>query len=64
MPVESMFNTSFVAVPAFRRVLPVRTSGPVAGVMAMSEAWAMAELGTQVRPMVRAPRDFAWAKAP
>ena len=35
-PVESMLRTSLVAVPAFMRVEPVRTSGPVAGVMAMS----------------------------
>ncbi len=63
-PVESMFRTSLVAVPALRRVLPVRTSGPVAGVMAMSAAWARAEFGTQLRPMVSAPRDLAWAMAP
>ena len=30
-PVESMLRTSLVAVPALRRVEPVRTSGPVSG---------------------------------
>jgi len=59
MPVDSMLRTSLVAVPAFMRVLPVRTSAPVAGVMAMSAARARAQWGTQLRPMVRAPRFLA-----
>jgi len=58
-PVESIFKTSFVAVPAFMRVLPVRTSGPVAGVMAISAACASAEPGTQLRPTVSALIAFA-----
>jgi hypothetical protein len=53
-----------VAVPALRRVDPVMTSGPVSGVMAMSVIPAMAELGTQVRAMVRAPRGLACWRAP
>ena len=32
VPVESMLSTSFWAVPAFMRVEPVMTSGPVTGV--------------------------------
>ena len=63
-PVESMLSTSLVAVPAFMRVEPVRISGPVAGVMAMSAAWARGELGMQESPIVSAPRDRAWAIAP
>ena len=55
---------SFVAVPAFRRVEPVRTSGPVAGVMAMSAALATADPGTQLSPTVSAPSVFANSMAP
>ena len=63
-PVEIMFNTSLVAVPAFMRVEPVRTSGPVTGVMAMSELRATGEPATQERPMVSAPNERAWIIAP
>ena len=58
-PVESMLSTSLVAVPAFIRVEPVRTSGPVAGVMASSAACDSAEPGTQLSPTVSAPRSRA-----
>src|SRR3989338_7061188 len=34
--VESIFNTSFWAVPLFMRVLPVTNSGPTTGVIAIS----------------------------
>src|SRR6516225_6235253 len=34
--VESMLQTSFCAVPAFMRVLPMSTSGPTTGQMATS----------------------------
>ena len=58
-PVEIMLSTILVAVPALRRVLPVSTSGPVAGVMAISAASASAEPGTQLNPTVRDPSVFA-----
>lgn len=63
-PVESMFRTSLVAVPAFMRVDPVRTSGPVAGVIAISATRAIAEPGTQVSATVSAPRLCAASNAP
>ena len=63
-PVESILSTSLVAVPAFMRVDPVRISGPVTGVMAISATRAIAESGTQVSAMVRAPRLCAKSSAP
>lgn len=63
-PVESIFSTSLVAVPAFMRVLPVSTSGPVAGVIAISAACARADPGTQLNPTVSAPKLFAYSIAP
>jgi hypothetical protein len=59
-----MFSTILVAVPAFMRVLPVNTSAPVAGVMAISAASASADPGTQLSPTVSAPRLFAYSIAP
>ena len=59
MPVEIMFNTSLVAVPAFMRVDPVMTSGPVTGVMAMSTILVTGEPATQQRPMRSAPSERA-----
>ena len=44
-PVEIMLKTSLVAVPAFMRVEPVRTSGPVTGVMAMSRVAGDGRIG-------------------
>jgi len=59
-----MLRTILVAVPAFMRVLPVSTSGPVAGVMAISAAFATADPGTQLSPTVSAPNPFAYSIAP
>ncbi|KEF18881.1 hypothetical protein DF18_20975 [Streptomyces rimosus] len=56
MIVESMLRTSFCAVPAFRRVDPVRSSGPTTTSMPWSAAAASAEPALQDRPMVSAPR--------
>ena len=44
-PVLSMFSTSLVAVPAFSRVEPLRTSGPTTGVMARSTRAMMSASG-------------------
>ena len=43
--VESMFNTSFCAVPAFMRVVPAMTSGPTSGAIAISTARESSESG-------------------
>ncbi len=59
-----MFNTSLVAVPAFMRVEPATTSGPVSGVMAICTARANSESGVQLMPAVTAPSRRASATAP
>lgn len=43
LPVEIMFKTSFWAVPALRRVEPVKTSGPGTGSIAKSASRPIAE---------------------
>jgi hypothetical protein len=62
--VESMLHTIFCAVPALRRVEPVKTSGPVSISMptsacALNSAWRLQETAT-----VAAPTDRAWSSAP
>jgi len=53
--VESMFSTSFVAVPAFNRLDPARISGPTSTTMGISTASVSAESGTQVTQAVTVP---------
>ena len=64
VPVESMLSTSFCAVPAFMRVEPVMTSGPVRGVMAISARLAMSEPSLQETAMVWAPSSLAYSSPP
>ena len=55
-PVVIMLSTSFVAVPAFMRVDPVTTSGPVIGDDEMSAtSSASCGGGEQATSAVRAP---------
>jgi hypothetical protein len=60
MPVLIMFNTSFVAVPAFILVLPVTASGPETADMRKSAlpSASAAEGDTQTSATVVAPNDF------
>ena len=62
--VLSMLRTSLVAVPAFIRVEPAMTSGPVRGSMATWTACESSEPGVQLMPMVSAPNSRARATAP
>ena len=64
VPVESMFSTSFCAVPAFMRVEPATISGPTSGAIGISTARDSSESGTQLIPTVTAPRRLASATAP
>src|SRR5690348_1882007 len=57
--VESMFNTSFWAVPAFRRVEPPITSGPTLTAISISASPRIGESGLAVTPMVAAPISLA-----
>jgi hypothetical protein len=57
--VDSIFSTIFCAVPAFNLLEPVTTSGPTTGTMFNSAAAVMAEFGTQVRLIVKAPNPRA-----
>src|SRR5947208_16183182 len=75
-PVLIMFSATFVAVPAFNRVDPVKSSGPtsseitrlivVAGIDDLIwPAWAPpATAGLHVSKIVFAPDDFARESAP
>ena len=64
-PVVSVLSASLVAVPAFIRVDPVTTSGPVRMTMVTSQRSSSSSGGSeQVRKTVRAPRACARAKAP
>lgn len=66
VPVLSMFNTSFVTVPAFSLVLPVTTSGPASGAMTKSASpeRSMAEGLVQTTPIVIHPSFLANARQP
>src|SRR2546430_2131769 len=57
LAVVSVLRTSFVAVPAFSRVEPARTSGPVAG--AMTRPRRRAPWALQATRIVAAPRRRA-----
>ncbi len=64
-PVVIVLSTSLVAVPAFMRVEPVTTSGPVMGTMATSTRTARSTGGGEQATMaVRAPRVIARSSAP
>ena len=58
-PVVSMFKTNLVAVPAFRRVEPLKTSGPTTGVIARSTTALRSASGLHASPMAYAPIVFA-----
>ena len=62
--VESMFRTSFWAVPALSRVEPVTTSGPTSTSMARSAAALRADPGLQTTATAKAPRSRAAPSAP
>ena len=62
--VLSMFSTSFCTVPAFRRVEPAMTSGPVSTSMAMSTPRLMRDIGLHVMTTVNVPRAVASSRAP
>ena len=56
--VDSMFSTSFVAVPAFMRLDPATTSGPTSTTIGTSGSRARREAGLHVMPIVAAaPRS-------
>ena len=63
-PVENMFKTSFVAVPALSRVEPLSTSGPTTGCIKRSTRESNSESVLHVRPMVVAPTARAYSTAP
>ena len=50
-----MFNTSFVAVPDFNRVDPLRISGPTTGITGKSTSRSNSELVLHATPIVNAP---------
>ncbi len=62
--VESMFSTSFWAVPAFSLVEPAISSGPTTTSMPCSAAAASALSSLQARPTVSAPSARACSTAP
>src|SRR5881392_3644483 len=63
-PVVSVLRTSFVAVPALRRVDPVSASGPTTGTMSTSQVSANTLGGVeQVTRIVCAPNVCARASA-
>ena len=64
VPVDSMFSTSFWAVPAFSRVEPVMTSGPGRGQMVSSASLDIGESGLHTRAMAAAPLARAYFRAP
>ena len=48
-----------VAVPALRRVDPVKTSAPVIKRMSIAQGIGTCSAGTQARAMARAPMELA-----
>ena len=62
--VEKAFSAIFCAVPAFSRVLPDTSSGPVSRVRPISACAASGEPGLLARPMVSAPASRAARNAP
>ena len=62
--VLSMLSTSFWTVPAFNRVEPAITSGPVSTSIAMSAARASGDPGLQVTATRSPPAAAARSSAP
>ncbi|SPT50735.1 Uncharacterised protein [Actinomadura madurae] len=62
--VEKELSTSLVAVPAFIRVDPLITSGPVARPMCTSTSSPYGVCGLQLISAVRAPTAVAARRAP
>src|SRR5580704_17973452 len=58
-----MFKTIFCAVPAFNRVDPVKTSGPISTFIAIFASWASGMCSFEVIAMVVAPRPRAYLMA-
>ena len=59
-----VLSTSLVAVPAFSRVLPASTSGPVITRMSTSHSAGTRSEGTQAKKTVAAPAARPAASAP
>ena len=62
--VETMFSTSFWAVPAFSRVEPASSSGPTTTTISRSTARPSSESGAQTTHAVEAPAAAAASIAP
>ena len=62
--VVSILSTSFWAVPDFKRLEPVSTSGPTTVSMAISTIFAIAEFGLLAIETVAEPKLFAYSNAP
>ena len=58
--VEIILRTNFCAVPAFKRVDPAKTSGPVSTSIANMASLEISEFGFQLTAIVRAPTVFAY----
>ena len=63
-PVLMILSATLVAVPAFRRVDPVKISGPTARSIARSTTAFCSRAGLQLSKIVFALNDFARASAP
>ena len=63
-PVEIMLRIIFWAVPAFKRVEPVSTSGPTTGSMARSAAFPPRLPALHAMATVLQPRDLAYCSPP
>src|ERR1051326_1528908 len=63
-PVLMMFSATFVAVPAFKRVEPVKISGPTARSIPRWTSTLSSRAALQVSKIVFAPNDFARRSAP
>src|ERR671918_554725 len=61
--VESMFRTSFCAVPALRRVDPARNSGPTSTTIGISATASSSDPATETTQAVRAPAAAALSTA-
>ncbi len=59
VPVLIMFSVTFCTVPAFNRVEPAITSGPVSISIATSAVWPSGDPGVHVSATTTAPAAFA-----
>ena len=62
--VVSILSTSFWAVPDFKRLEPVSTSGPTTVSIAISTIFAIAEFGLLAIETVTEAKLFAYSNAP